>query len=122
MSNIQFQFEIGKDYGRKGPIFYYTNLIQLVGYSFPEYGEIYVWGTYEARNNGPKTGYAIFYRQVRWPTNPEQWFGFNLSKHFQGNNIGKQCRRWLNWMLNNCPNYNSEIHGNIYQYPKKEKI
>ena len=106
---MKFKFHKEMDYGRNGPIFYKTNEIHLEGYSEPKNNKVFVWAKYTMRVNGPKTAYAIFYRQIRWPTNPDQWLGFNLSKHFDGNNAGLKARRWINWLLNNCPMYVGKI-------------
>jgi rubrerythrin len=108
---MKFEFEIRSDYGRKGPIFYISKDIPIINYGNPEHNKVYVWGEYEARVNGPKTAIATFYKQYRFYTNPKQWHGFHIKKHFSGNNIGKQCRKWLNFLLNNLPSYVDNFKG-----------
>lgn len=102
---MRFLFEVDKHYGKRGPIFYKSQEVPLRLYGFSEHSKIFVWAKYQMRVNGPKTSYGEFYFQVRWPSDPTQWFGWNITKHFNGNNAGLKARGWLNYLLNNCPCY-----------------
>lgn len=98
----EFIFKVKEDYGYNGPIFYVTNEVQNPP---PDLNKVAMWGTYESRVNGPNTAYATFYYEIRWPMDPDQWFGFTLNKHFVGDNAGQKARRWLNYLLENSPDY-----------------
>jgi hypothetical protein len=102
---MKFDFKITSSYGKRGPIFYHTNEIQVVSPTSMEYNKIFVYGSYETRVNGANTAIAYFNCSIRWLTAQDGWFGWYLTKHFSGNNCGIQARRWLNWLLNNTPNY-----------------
>ena len=107
----KFDFILETDYGNSRMKHYITDVIQKAEYKEQEYSKIFVWGNYTTRNNGPNTSCANFYKQYRWPSKEENWFGFHLLKHFKGNNTGLQARKWLNFLLNNTPDYHVVIEG-----------
>lgn len=98
----RFKFKLKNDYGRRGPRFYYSRLIQYRRDFERCKAEI------ESRVNGPKTAFAriTFYNMFYTTEN----FGFSMYRHFSGNNCFKQAEAWCNWLLNNYPCGYAKVH------------
>jgi hypothetical protein len=100
---MKFKFEKTAEYGKKGPVFYETTPIPITLYGFHPNTKLFCKAYIENRVNGKETCYGQFFLIDKTFTNSD--FHKSLSKHFKGEKALFETKHWLNWLLNNCPNY-----------------
>jgi len=95
---MKFSWTKGADYGRRGPIFYESNKIQI-GKS---YQGKFIRANIETRVNGKGTAFAEIHLTIEWAANLK--WGWTIYRHFTNSKqAGNKARAWCNYLLNNPP-------------------